>query len=171
MIDNYIRASNCFSGRRLIAVAVKSLNRFMKIRDILLEVRRQWLMRVGGVVSQPSSRISLSARLVPGQRGGIEIGADSVIAFKTLVIARLPGGEVRPVRIGRNCFIGGGAVILPGVTIGDNVIVGAGAVVAEDVPERCAVGGSPARILRRNIEVGRLGILPQAGVNGAAYYR
>jgi maltose O-acetyltransferase len=152
-------------------MSVKSLNQFMKFRDILLELRRQWLVRMTGVHAQRSARISLSARFVPGRRGAIVIGADSVVAFKTLVIARRPDGEVRPVRIGRNCFIGGGAVILPGVTIADGVIVGAGAVVFDDIPERCAVGGSPARILRRDIAVGQFGVLPQAAENVATYHQ
>ena len=152
-------------------MAVNSLNEFLKVRDVLLELRRQWLLRVTGVKSAKSSRISLSARFVPGRHGAIVVGPDTVVAFKTLLIARRPDGEVRPVRIGRNCFIGGGAVILPGVTIADGVIVGAGAVVFEDAPERCAVGGSPARILRRDIPVGRFGVLPEAAANEAAYHQ
>ncbi|WP_018262804.1 sugar O-acetyltransferase [Methylobacterium sp. WSM2598] len=51
----------------------------------------------------------------------------------------------RPVRIGANCWIGGGALILPGVTIGDDAIVGAGSVVTRDVPAGATVVGNPAR--------------------------
>jgi maltose O-acetyltransferase len=51
----------------------------------------------------------------------------------------------RPVRIGRNVWIGGGAIILPGVTIGDDAIVGAGSVVTRDVESGATVGGNPAR--------------------------
>ncbi|MBO4594691.1 MAG: sugar O-acetyltransferase [Clostridia bacterium] len=54
-----------------------------------------------------------------------------------------------PVTIGDNCWIGGGAVICPGVTIGDNVVVGAGSVVSKDVPSNVVVVGNPARIIRR----------------------
>ena len=48
-------------------------------------------------------------------------------------------------------------MILPGVTIGDESIVGGGAIVFDDVPARTAVGGNPARILRRDIQVGKFG--------------
>lgn len=54
-----------------------------------------------------------------------------------------------PETIGHNVWIGGNAVILPGVTIGDNVVVGAGSVVTRDVPSDCVVAGNPARIIKR----------------------
>ena len=53
-----------------------------------------------------------------------------------------------PVHIGRNCWIGGGAIILPGITIGDNVVVGAGSVVTKDLPSNVVAVGNPCRILR-----------------------
>lgn len=51
----------------------------------------------------------------------------------------------RPVKIGRNVWIGAGALILPGVTIGDDAIIGAGSVVTRDVPTGATVVGNPAR--------------------------
>jgi maltose O-acetyltransferase len=52
----------------------------------------------------------------------------------------------RPIRIGRNVWIGGGAIILPGVTIGDDALIGAGSVVTRDVPAGATAFGNPARI-------------------------
>lgn len=53
-----------------------------------------------------------------------------------------------PVRIGRNCWLGTGVVVLPGVTIGDNSVIGAGSVVTKDVPPNVIAVGNPCRVLR-----------------------
>lgn len=52
----------------------------------------------------------------------------------------------RPISIGRNVWIGGGALLLPGITVGDDAIIGAGSVVTRDVPAGATVVGNPARI-------------------------
>lgn len=53
-----------------------------------------------------------------------------------------------PVRIGRNCWIGAGALIMPGVSIGDNSVIGAGSVVTKDIPANVVAVGNPCRVLR-----------------------
>lgn len=53
------------------------------------------------------------------------------------------------VHIGKNCWIGAGAIILPGITIGDNVVVGAGSVVTKDLPSDVVAVGNPCRVLRK----------------------
>lgn len=52
----------------------------------------------------------------------------------------------RPVHVGANVWIGGGAILLPGVTVGDDAIIGAGSVVTRDVPRGATVVGNPAKI-------------------------
>lgn len=54
-----------------------------------------------------------------------------------------------PVHIGRNCWIGAGAIIVPGVTIGDNTVIGAGSVVTKDIPPNVVAVGNPCRVLRQ----------------------
>src|SRR3546814_10600670 len=57
----------------------------------------------------------------------------------------------RPVTLGRSVWVGGAAVLLPGVSVGDNAVVGAGSVVTKDVPANCVVAGNPAKV----IQIGR----------------
>lgn len=54
----------------------------------------------------------------------------------------------RPVRFGKNVWIGAGVVILPGVTIGDNSVIGAGSLVSHDIPANVVAYGTPARVVR-----------------------
>ena len=64
--------------------------------------------------------------------------------------ARRSGIEgTRRISIGHNVWLGGGAIVLPGVTIGDDAVVGAGSVVTRDVPAGVVVVGNPARVLER----------------------
>ncbi|MEG1050212.1 MAG: sugar O-acetyltransferase, partial [Oscillospiraceae bacterium] len=58
--------------------------------------------------------------------------------------------QTAPVIIGDNVWIGGGSIILPGVTIGDNAVVGAGSVVTRDIPSNVIAYGNPCRVIREN---------------------
>lgn len=54
----------------------------------------------------------------------------------------------QPVHIGRNCWLGAGVVVLPGITIGDNSVIGAGSIVTKDIPANVIAVGNPCRVLR-----------------------
>lgn len=54
----------------------------------------------------------------------------------------------KPVRIGKNCWFGAGAIVVPGVTIGDNVVIGAGSVVTKDLPSNVVAVGNPCKIIK-----------------------
>ena len=63
---------------------------------------------------------------------------------------RISGLEFgKPIVIGDNAWIGGGAIILPNLTIGNNVVIAAGSVVTKDVPDNVVVGGNPAKIIKK----------------------
>ncbi|WP_145119514.1 sugar O-acetyltransferase [Rosistilla oblonga] len=57
----------------------------------------------------------------------------------------------KPVSIGSDVWVGGGAIILPGVTIGSRTVIGAGSVVTKDIPEGVLAAGNPCRVIRENI--------------------
>jgi acetyltransferase-like isoleucine patch superfamily enzyme len=88
-------------------------------------------------------------------KGGIEIGDYTQVAPNVCIIsANHDLYDTRkhieaPVRIGKYCWIGAGAKIMPGVTLGDFTIVGAGAVVTKSFPEGyCVIGGVPAKKIK-----------------------
>lgn len=87
---------------------------------------------------------------------GTQIGPSVQIYTATHPInpdARAAGKEfAAPVSIGKNVWIGGGAIILPRVRIGDHAVIGAGAVVTHDVAAYSVVGGNPARLIRQFYE-------------------
>ncbi|ELZ82323.1 acetyltransferase [Haloferax elongans ATCC BAA-1513] len=85
-----------------------------------------------------------------GDNCQIAPGVHIYTATHTLDAAeRIKGPESGdPVTIGDNAWLGGRAVINPGVTIGDDVVVASGAVVTEDVPDNVVVGGNPARVVK-----------------------
>lgn len=57
-----------------------------------------------------------------------------------------------PIRIGGDCWLGGGVILLPGITLGDDVVVGAGSVVVKDFPSHTVIAGNPAHILHQKKE-------------------
>jgi acetyltransferase-like isoleucine patch superfamily enzyme len=85
---------------------------------------------------------------------GIHIGDDTLFAPGVKIIsANHVVGDLRcfesasPIRVGKRCWIGSNAVILPSVQLGDDVIVGAGAVVTKSFPSGSVIGGVPARLI------------------------
>ena len=55
----------------------------------------------------------------------------------------------KPITIGDDCWIGGNAIICPGITIGNGCVIGAGAVVTKDIPDNSMAVGNPAKVIRK----------------------
>lgn len=91
--------------------------------------------------------------------GRIEIGDNTLVGPAVQVYTpehpfghverRKPVERSLPVKIGTDCWIGGGAVICPGVTIGDRSSIGAGSVVTKDIPPDSLAVGNPAKVIRK----------------------
>ncbi|MFO7777415.1 MAG: sugar O-acetyltransferase [Nitriliruptoraceae bacterium] len=131
-----------------------------------------------GVVVQPSLRLDygFNVRIGAGtfvnydgvllDVAPITIGEDCQIATRVQLltathpvdpVVRRAGWESgAPIELGDNVWLGGGAIVLPGVTIGADTVVGAGAVVTRDLPAGVVAVGSPARVLREITEADRV---------------
>lgn len=79
--------------------------------------------------------VELSERLTPNQ----EMGAEQYFC-RTYAL---------PIKIGNGCWLGGGVIVLPGVTIGDGSVIGGGSVVTKDIPENSLAVGNPCRVIRK----------------------
>lgn len=90
------------------------------------------------------NRVTIGNNVMVGPRVGFYTAGHPIVA--NIRIEDLEFGS--PIVVEDNVWIGGSAVILPGVTIGKNAIVGAGAVVTKDVPANSIVGGNPAKVIR-----------------------
>jgi acetyltransferase-like isoleucine patch superfamily enzyme len=94
-------------------------------------------------------------------RGGITLGNDVTISNRVSVVSHINVGykdhplqKAYPTREAKviledGCYIGTGAILLPGVKIGENAVVGAGAVVTKDVPKNCVAVGVPAKVIKK----------------------
>lgn len=115
--------------------------------------------RVYGMDIGRDVRISLGARLDRTNPKGIHIGDFTAITSGAAILTHDFINRLHTeVHIGSNCFIGYGAIILPGVTLGDSVIVTGNSVVGRDVPSNSIVMGNPARVVETNIVTGPWGI-------------
>jgi acetyltransferase-like isoleucine patch superfamily enzyme len=147
----------------------RGLNRLGGLRNLLVGARRLWLTRVFGMDIHPTAQFSLSAKFDRTFPPGVHVGAHSYVAFDARILThdRTRGLYVHT-RVGRNCFVGGCSLILPGVEIGDGSVVGAGSVVTRSVPPGSLVAGNPARVLREGIEVGEYGRFADADATEAS---
>src|SRR5258705_5313080 len=105
------------------------------VRELVIGLRRQYLIRVWKMDIGEGTSISMSDKLDKTTPRGIHIGKYSTIRLGAAILTHdYVNRRNRDVYVGDNCFIGAHSIILPGVTIGDSCIVAAASVVARDVP-------------------------------------
>ncbi|WP_211351878.1 sugar O-acetyltransferase [Haloactinospora alba] len=139
--------------------------------DTRRELLGQLLAKVGdGVEVRPPLRVDYGYRTTIGDNAflnfgvvlldvaPIGIGADAQLGPNVQLLTpthpvdpelrRAKWESASPIAIGDNAWLGGGAIVCPGVTVGENTVVGAGAVVSRDLPANAVAVGNPARVVR-----------------------
>ena len=140
-------------------MSLLSTIRTVIFRKIVLPGTYFYYRRIYGMHLGEDVRISMGARLDKTYPGGIHIGDFTAVTSGAAILTHdFVNRRHVEVHIGRNCFIGYGAIVLPGVTIGDNVIVTGNSVVGRDVPSNSVVMGNPARVVEKDIVTGPWGI-------------
>jgi acetyltransferase-like isoleucine patch superfamily enzyme len=138
------------------------------LSDKLQKLRLLKLRLLGYVNISSTAIIESNLNLDRVYPQGIYIGENTLIASRTTILchehvkrdsidARNPW--VTNTYIGKNCFIGVGSMILPGVRIGDEVIIGASSVVTKDIPSNSIAVGNPAKVIRSGIKMDKKAIL------------
>jgi maltose O-acetyltransferase len=135
------------------------------------EILKQWLGRVGEKIEiEPPFYCDYGTNIFVGNNfyanfgcvildcNTVEIGDNVLLAPYVQIYTahhplnpevRLTGRELAsPIKIGNNVWIGGGAIICPGVTIGNNTTIGAGSVVTKDIPSNAIAVGNPCKVIR-----------------------
>lgn len=131
-----------------------------RLYHLLSKLRVQAYRRIYGMTIGEGVIISSSAKLDRTNPKGVKIGDWTLVSFDAAVLTHdFVAGEHVVTEIGSFCFIGARTVIMPGIKIGDHVVVGAGSVVTQDVPSNSVVVGSPARVIKSNVDTGRWGIM------------
>jgi acetyltransferase-like isoleucine patch superfamily enzyme len=135
----------------------------LAVREALVRAQIWCLRRLFKMDIGEDVRVSLRAKLDFTYARGVHIGDGSYVAFGAVIFTHDMSRLFRTnTYVGRNCFIGANAIIMPGVRVGDQCIVGAGAVVTRDVPSGSIVVGNPAKVIRSGIRTEKGGILSEA---------
>ncbi|MEJ3576485.1 DapH/DapD/GlmU-related protein [Pseudomonas fragi] len=104
---------------------------FKRMQNCSMDISHCWLIEIGNNVT-----FAPNVKLIAHDASTIQITGHA---------------KIGRISIGNNCFIGNGAMVLPGVSIGDNCIIGSGSIVTRDIPENTVAAGNPAKsICTRN---------------------
>ncbi|MEI4473695.1 acyltransferase [Frigidibacter sp. MR17.24] len=136
-----------------------------RMRDVVLLIRRLYLVKVWKMDIHPFTLISMKALLDRTYPRGMHVGEGSAISFEAVVLTHDHiAGKHTHTYVGKYCQIGARSIIMPGITVGDHSVIGAGAVVVKDVPPRSIVVGNPGKVIRSGIMTTNWGKITDRGM-------
>ncbi|MHA1696341.1 MAG: acyltransferase, partial [Candidatus Helarchaeota archaeon] len=107
------------------------------------------------------NRVKITDNCILDGSGGVIIGDDSMIGIHSMILTNMhrfdqkdvsirdQGSTYKPVKIGKDVWLGARTIVLPGVIIGNHSIIGANSVVSKSIPENSIAVGSPAKIIKK----------------------
>ena len=124
---------NIGEGSRVMPPITVVRGNSVKIGHGVVIMNNALMMAAGGITIDDGVMVAANAQLISNNH---DLYDHAVLTCK-------------PVHLKRNCWIGAGATILPGVTVGENAVVGAGSIVTRDVEDNTVVAGNPARVVKK----------------------
>lgn len=140
-------------------MSVISKIRTFVFKNIVTRYTRFYYVTLFGMDIGKGVRISRRARLDKTNARGLHIGDHTMITGGVSILTHdFVNRTWKEVHVGKHCFIGYNAVVMPGVRIGDGCIIGANSVVTRDIPAYSVAVGVPAKVLQSDIVTGPYGI-------------
>ena len=124
---------NIGEGSRVMPPITVVRGNSVKIGRGVVIMNNALMMAAGGITIDDGVMVAANAQLISNNH---DLYDHAILTCK-------------PVHLKRNCWIGAGATILPGVTVGENAVVGAGSIVTRDVEDNTVVAGNPARVVKK----------------------
>ena len=133
---------------------------FMKARALVVQAQMGFYRRILKMDIGEGAFISMRAKIDFTNPRGVHIGEGTYVAFDLIIFAHDMSRLLRTdTYVGKFCFVGAQAIIMPGVRVGDHCVIGSGAVVTRDVPSGSIVAGNPAKVIRSGITTVKWGVL------------
>ena len=133
------------AGTRVMSGAVLHVYNFRDLPGAGISLGRDCVIGLGAVITG-QGRVRLGDQVIVGPKAMLlPVNHKFQAADRPI---KEQGIEAKGITVESGAWIGAGAIILDGVTVGENAVVAAGAVVTEDVPDRTAVAGNPARRIK-----------------------
>ncbi|MEX2520528.1 MAG: DapH/DapD/GlmU-related protein [Paracoccaceae bacterium] len=138
-------------------------------KNVVVEVAYLYYTKVLGMNFGERVRISRGARLDKTNPRGVHIDDYTIITSGAIILSHdFVHREWKNTYVGKNCFVGYNAIVMPGITIGGGCIIGANSVVSKDIPAHSVAVGIPARVVESDIVTGSWGVRLDRGKDAPA---
>lgn len=133
-------------GRKVKMLNLSWMNSIGLNHRCIITAENNAVLKIGDNVGMSGASIWCFKKIIIDNN--VRIGANTLITDGDAHIDDPRAGEVKPVHIGKNVWLGMNVMVLKGVTIGENTLIGAGSVVTKDIPANVVAAGNPCKVIK-----------------------